>query len=218
MKTTLRPRREPSRTETAFEAAVSVFLWAFRILLVLLVATVVAISRWPRVGFVGAAFFLLLLPSSSFVPLADLAAEHRMDLPLASVLALIVLAGHALIARAGARLAPAGVLLLVCLPALPVLAAPVFDARCPESSAPTLEVPEADLVARPVSSSDEALEGHLLERRIEAAARSVFAEDEAEEPETEEAVSEEPPAEAGGPTASGQEPSPFRRQMYRRDI
>ena len=37
MKTTLRPRRRPSRTETAFEAAVSVFLWAFRILLVLLV-------------------------------------------------------------------------------------------------------------------------------------------------------------------------------------
>jgi len=37
MKTTLRPRRSPSRTETAFEAAVSVFLWAFRILLVLLV-------------------------------------------------------------------------------------------------------------------------------------------------------------------------------------
>jgi len=37
MKTTLRPRRSPSRTETAFEAAVSAFLWAFRILLVLLV-------------------------------------------------------------------------------------------------------------------------------------------------------------------------------------
>jgi len=37
MKTTLRPRRSPSRTETAFEATVSTFLWAFRILLVLLV-------------------------------------------------------------------------------------------------------------------------------------------------------------------------------------
>ena len=57
-----------------------------------------------------------------------------------------------------------------------------------------------------------------LERRIEAAARSVFADDEAEEPETEEAAAEEPPAEAGGPTVSGQEPSPIRRQMYRRDI
>ncbi len=37
MRTTLRPRRRPSRTETAFEATVSAFLWAFRILLVLLV-------------------------------------------------------------------------------------------------------------------------------------------------------------------------------------
>ena len=37
MKTTLRPRRHPSRTETLFEAAVSAFLWAFRIILVLLV-------------------------------------------------------------------------------------------------------------------------------------------------------------------------------------
>jgi len=37
MQTTLRPRREPGRTETAFEAAVSAFLWAFRIILVLIV-------------------------------------------------------------------------------------------------------------------------------------------------------------------------------------
>ncbi len=37
MQTTLRPRRSPSRTETAFEAAVTAFLWAFRIILVLIV-------------------------------------------------------------------------------------------------------------------------------------------------------------------------------------
>ena len=37
MQTTLRSRRGPSRTETAFEAAVSVFLWAFRIILILIV-------------------------------------------------------------------------------------------------------------------------------------------------------------------------------------
>ena len=112
----------------------------------------------------------------------------------------------------------AGALLLACLPALPVLAAPIFDARCDESSAPNLEVAVADLNARPASSTEEALQGHLLEQRIEAAARSVFADDEAEETETEEAPAESPPAEAGGPTASEQEPSPFRRQMYRRDI
>ena len=37
MRTTLRPRRSPRRSESAFEAAVSVFLWAFRIILVLIV-------------------------------------------------------------------------------------------------------------------------------------------------------------------------------------
>ncbi len=37
MQTTLRPRRGPSRTETAFETSVSVFLWAFRIFLIVIV-------------------------------------------------------------------------------------------------------------------------------------------------------------------------------------
>jgi branched-chain amino acid transport system permease protein len=37
MQTTLRPRRGPSRTETAVETSVSVFLWAFRIILLLIV-------------------------------------------------------------------------------------------------------------------------------------------------------------------------------------
>jgi branched-chain amino acid transport system permease protein len=37
MQTTIRPRRRPSRTETAFELAVVAFLWAFRIILVLIV-------------------------------------------------------------------------------------------------------------------------------------------------------------------------------------
>ncbi len=37
MRTTLRPRRSPRRSESAFEAAVSIFLWAFRIILVLIV-------------------------------------------------------------------------------------------------------------------------------------------------------------------------------------
>ena len=37
MQTTLRPKRSPSRMETAFEVAVSVFLWVFRIVLVVIV-------------------------------------------------------------------------------------------------------------------------------------------------------------------------------------
>jgi tetratricopeptide (TPR) repeat protein len=54
-------------------------------------ATVVAvIRRWPA-GFLGAWFFLILAPSSSFLPLKDLAFEHRMYLPLAAVIAAVVI-------------------------------------------------------------------------------------------------------------------------------
>jgi tetratricopeptide (TPR) repeat protein len=37
------------------------------------------------VGFLGGAFFLILAPTSSIAPIRDLAAEHRMYLPLAAV-------------------------------------------------------------------------------------------------------------------------------------
>lgn len=52
----------------------------------LLAATVRLLQRAPRLGFLAAAFFLLLAPSSSIVPIATQAlAEHRMYLPLASL-------------------------------------------------------------------------------------------------------------------------------------
>jgi tetratricopeptide (TPR) repeat protein len=44
-------------------------------------------------------FFLILAPTSSFVPIADLAFEHRMYLPLACVLILVVFAVHQWTAR-----------------------------------------------------------------------------------------------------------------------
>lgn len=54
-------------------------------LLVLLLAAVGWLwRRWPAGGFLGAAFFLLLAPSSSFVPVVtQTIAEHRMYLALA---------------------------------------------------------------------------------------------------------------------------------------
>lgn len=58
----------------------------------LLFATAWASWRRPKLGMIGAAFFLILAPSSSFVPLAtQTIAEHRMYLPLAAVLILIVI-------------------------------------------------------------------------------------------------------------------------------
>jgi tetratricopeptide (TPR) repeat protein len=68
---------------------------------VLLAATLVALVRRPTWGFAGAWFFLILAPSSSFMPIKDLAFEHRMYLPLAAVAAAAVVA----IFLAGERLA-----------------------------------------------------------------------------------------------------------------
>ena len=66
-------------------------------LLVLAVLTVVALARRHPLGLAGAWFFLTLAPSSSILPIAtEIAAEHRMYLPLASVVAVVVTGGYAL--------------------------------------------------------------------------------------------------------------------------
>lgn len=64
----------------------------------LLAATVWAWRHKPPLGFLGAWFFIILIPTSSFIPIADLAAEHRMYLSLAAIVALTV-AGLFLLAR-----------------------------------------------------------------------------------------------------------------------
>jgi len=74
------------------------------VVLALLAGTVVALWRRPAVGFVGLWFFLILAPSSTFLPIKDAIFEHRMYLSLAAVVALIVCGGYwlggALVARA----------------------------------------------------------------------------------------------------------------------
>lgn len=64
------------------------------------VASLVLLSIWALLrghplGWLGFAFFLILAPTSSVLPMKDLANEHRMYLPLAAVLAAVVLAGYA---------------------------------------------------------------------------------------------------------------------------
>ena len=54
-------------------------------------------SAW---GFVGLWFFAILAPTSSFIPIRDLALEHRMYLSLASVLVFMVIGGYAGLGRA----------------------------------------------------------------------------------------------------------------------
>lgn len=59
---------------------------------ILLGATVWAWRRRPELGFLGVWFFLILAPTSSLLPVADPAFDHRMYLPLAAVV-LLSLAG-----------------------------------------------------------------------------------------------------------------------------
>jgi tetratricopeptide (TPR) repeat protein len=60
------------------------------VLVILLAATVWALVRRPWLGFAGAWFFVVLAPTSSFVPVKDVVFEHRMYLPLAAVVVLVV--------------------------------------------------------------------------------------------------------------------------------
>ncbi len=71
-------------------------LWAYR--------------RRPAAGFPALSFFVLLAPTSSIVPFAHAAFEHRMYLPLACVAVLVVLGAHLWLGHLwrGLGAAPAG--------------------------------------------------------------------------------------------------------------
>lgn len=70
---------------------VSEILPALGVIGFMLIFFLIAFWRSRAVGFLGAAFFILLLPSSSFIPVKDLAVEHRMYLPLICVVLLALL-------------------------------------------------------------------------------------------------------------------------------
>lgn len=76
----------PAKTLTSIVPAVL-------LIAVLLGATCWAIKKNSALGFLGAWFFLILAPSSSFFPLRELAYEHRMYLPLAAMAVLAVTVG-----------------------------------------------------------------------------------------------------------------------------
>ncbi len=92
------------------------------LILFLLAGSLALLWRRPRIGFIAFSFFLVLSPTSSFIPIDDLAFEHRMYLPLAAVVLLMVLAVYYLFERlqrreANLRFVPPVilVLLLACL-------------------------------------------------------------------------------------------------------
>jgi Flp pilus assembly protein TadD len=67
------------------------------LVVVLLGATVWALRRRPWLGFLGAWFFILLAPTSSFLPsVGEVAAERRMYLPSAAVVTMAVVGAFVL--------------------------------------------------------------------------------------------------------------------------
>jgi tetratricopeptide (TPR) repeat protein len=69
----------------------------------LLVVTLWLTVRKPGWGFLGASFFLILAPTSSVMPIVDLAYEHRMYLSLAAVIAAAAIAVHWAIEQVASR-------------------------------------------------------------------------------------------------------------------
>ncbi|MCU0609544.1 MAG: tetratricopeptide repeat protein [Chitinispirillaceae bacterium] len=80
---------------TSMASAGEIILAAL-ILIPLLAGIILGFRKHPNISFVGIVFFAILAPSSSFVPVAtQTVAEHRMYLPLAAVILLVVLAAFA---------------------------------------------------------------------------------------------------------------------------
>lgn len=77
---------------------------AMALVVALWVATLAALRRNSPWSFLGAWFFLILVPSSSLMPLTGaLVGEHRMYLPLAAPVVLAVLGVHLVLDRIGGR-------------------------------------------------------------------------------------------------------------------
>ncbi len=71
--------------------AFSQIVWPGLVIVALLGLTGWTLAKRPMLGFLGAMFFLVLAPTSSFIPIRDAAFEYRMYLPSATVLLLAAL-------------------------------------------------------------------------------------------------------------------------------
>jgi len=86
---------------------------------ILILLTLLILWLRPRLGFLGTWFFLILAPSSSFLPIfTEIAAEHRMYLPLIAPVVLLVVGGWVILSRTLAGAWAAAFLLTIILAAL----------------------------------------------------------------------------------------------------
>ncbi|MAE65731.1 MAG: hypothetical protein CMJ18_15790 [Phycisphaeraceae bacterium] len=67
-------------------------IWHYAIVIVLLAAASIWGALWRRQwwGFAGAWFFVVLAPTSTILPILDIAVEHRMYLPVIAIVVLVV--------------------------------------------------------------------------------------------------------------------------------
>jgi protein O-mannosyl-transferase len=143
---------------------------AFAAVAALVAVTVFGVMRRRPWAFAAAWFFVILAPSSSVLPIVtEVAAEHRMYLPLAGVMALFALGLHAL----GARLRRPQAALVACgLLALPLAAQTIARNRVYESDErlwlETLRVHPANARAHNNYAVDLFKAGRLDEAEIHA--------------------------------------------------
>ena len=82
---------------------IGVILLPALIINVLALVTLWQLAQRTAAGFAAAVFFVVLAPSSSVLPIiTEIAAEHRMYVPLAAVVSLVVLGAYALMTRSKA--------------------------------------------------------------------------------------------------------------------
>ncbi len=93
--------------------------WPGMLVALSILFSVVFLWRKPWLGFLGAWFFIILAPSSSVLPIfTEIAAEHRMYLPLIAPVVLLVVGGWVILSRNPAGGWIAGILLTISLAAL----------------------------------------------------------------------------------------------------
>jgi hypothetical protein len=93
--------------------------WRGMLIALSILFSVIFLWRKPWLGFLGAWFFIILAPSSSVLPIfTEIAAEHRMYLPLIAPVALVVVGGWVIFSRTVAGAWIAGILLTILLASL----------------------------------------------------------------------------------------------------
>jgi Flp pilus assembly protein TadD len=146
--------------------AVSAVVPEALLLLLMLAGTVIALARWPAIGFLGAMFFLTLAPTSSVVPIAsEVGAERRMYLPLAALVVLAVTFGWLVLERLRTRWPAQSRTLLgtaVCAVVVMVAALAVRTTYRNREYATPISVWESVVARRPQGRARSALANELM--------------------------------------------------------